>query len=325
MTPAPMVAYGYARVSTEEQVAGGVSVDAQRARIEQFCTGRGLQLAHTYVDGGVSGGVPLGDRPEGAKLLRQIAASRSRCAVVIVKLDRLSRNVRDFLKVIDDDIRDQNAALYIVDFSAGEMDATSAMGRMMLTQMAAFAELERGMIKDRVRAAMQYMRRQGRLVGWRPYGRRLVAGSDTHLEDDPDEQAVIAQIREARAAGVSIRGVAALLDATGIPARCRPWTAALVREARMGAVQGWPAPPGAEGLARLAGLVEERIGEGDAARPRTDREIAAALNGEGIPPHRAMWQKTSVHGIIHGTRVPMEKRKRRVKNLLDTAGSRDRA
>ena len=297
-------AYGYARVSTEEQVAGGVSLDAQRERIRQFCALRGMDLAHIYVDEGVSGGTRLQDRPEGRRLIGAVGACRTRCAVVVVKLDRLSRNVRDFLAVVDDDFAAQGASLFIVDFGQEAVDATSPMGRLLLTQMASFAELERMMIKDRTRTAMQFMRRQGRLVGWRPYGRRLVEGSDTQLEDDPTEQAVIAQIRAWRAAGVTIRGVAALLNETGIPARTCPWTAQRVQDVGAGLHERWPMPANPAAISRLRALQAEG---------KTTAEIVRLLNDEGLPPHDGVWQKTSVHGIIHGTRVPKEKRRKQRK------------
>jgi hypothetical protein len=176
------------------------------------------------------------------------------------------------------------------------------MGRLLLTQMASFAELERMMIKDRTRTAMQFMRRQGRLVGWRPYGRRLMEGSETQLEDDPGEQAVIAQIHAWRAAGVTIRGVAAMLNEAGIPARTCPWTAQRVQDVGAGVADAWPARPNPEAIRRLRALQ---------ADGKTTAEIVRVLNEEGLPPHDGVWQKTSVHGIIHGTRVPKEKRRKR--------------
>lgn len=297
-----MIALGYVRVSTEEQVAGGVSLEAQRERIAQFCTIRGMTLERIYADEGVSGGTRLQDRPEAARMLARVAASRERIAVVVIKLDRLSRNVRDFLAVVDDDIAAQGASLFIVDFGQEAVDATSPMGRLLLTQMASFAELERMMIKDRTRTAMQYMRRQGRLVGWRPYGRRLAEGSDTQLEDDPDEQGVIAQIRAWRAAGVSIRGVAQLLNAAGIPARPCFWTVRHVEQAETGDTGAWPCPPIPASLERLRALRAEGA---------TVAATVHALNEEGLLPHDGTWQKTSVHGIIHGTRVPKEKRRKK--------------
>lgn len=296
-----MIAYGYARVSTEEQVAGGVSLDAQQERIRQFAQQRGMDLAHIYVDEGVSGGTPLKQRPMGGQLAARVAASRVKCAVIVVKVDRLSRSVRDCLEVVDDDFAKQGAALYIVDLGSEAIDATSPMGRLLLTQYATFAEWERMQIKDRTRTAMQYLRRQGRLVGWRPYGRRLVEGSDTVLEDDPYEQGVIARIRQWRAEGTTIRGVAQLLNACGVPARPRFWTAAMVDEARNGDAERWPRPVAPETAVRLREL---------AAEGKISREIASILNAEGLIPHDPTWQKTSVHGILHGTRVPKNRRKK---------------
>ena len=65
-------AYGYARVSTDQQRDSGISLDEQRVKIEARCRENGWQLEHVYVDAGVSGSTPLGKRAEGAKLLRTV-------------------------------------------------------------------------------------------------------------------------------------------------------------------------------------------------------------------------------------------------------------
>ena len=197
-----MLAFGYTRVSTEDQANEGVSLAAQRERIELFCKLRGLTLKHLYCDEGISGGVPVQQRPQGSLLLEQVRNAKEKIAVVVLKLDRLSRNVRDLLMIVDDHFEGR-ANLYLIDQGSETIDATSATGRMMLTMIASFAEMERRLIKDRTKMALAYLKGQGRRVGGIPYGKRL-SGEGTRLEDDPDEQEVIQLILTGRKQGMDI-------------------------------------------------------------------------------------------------------------------------
>jgi hypothetical protein len=84
-------AISYIRVSSEEQADSGLGLEAQRQRITAYCTMKGLHLAETFEDPGVSAGKPLASRPAGSKLLA--AAKKSKAVVVAAKLDRLFRSV----------------------------------------------------------------------------------------------------------------------------------------------------------------------------------------------------------------------------------------
>ena len=206
----------YLRVSTEEQALEGVSLDAQEARVRAYCAMRGLDLVDLVVDAGVSGSIPLADRPGGAHLV-DLVRSRKVDNVVGLKLDRLFRNCADCLTVTEGwDKRD--VALHLTDLGGQAVDTRSAMGRFFLTVMAGAAELERNQIGERTAMAMQHKASQGELVGAVPYGSRLAADG-THLEDEPTEQAVLAEARRLRAAGLSLRVVAAELDRAGMHAR----------------------------------------------------------------------------------------------------------
>lgn len=70
--PLPSRAYGYVRVSTDAQADSGLSIDEQQTKIRARCLENGWNLERIYVDAGVSGGIPLGQRPEGDKLLRTV-------------------------------------------------------------------------------------------------------------------------------------------------------------------------------------------------------------------------------------------------------------
>ena len=206
----------YVRVSTEEQARGGVSLDAQEATLRAYCTMRGLELVELVIDAGVSAGTPLSTRPGGARVL-ELVRSGAVAGVVAAKLDRLFRDCGDCLAVTRAWDK-RGVALHLVDMGGQTVDTSTAMGRFFLTVMAGAAELERGMVAERTTSAMAYVKSQGRRVGAVPYGCRLGADGRT-LEVDEGEAAVVAAARELRAAGLSLRAVAAELARRGFTAR----------------------------------------------------------------------------------------------------------
>ena len=89
-------AVGYIRVSTAAQALEGLSLDAQRARIEAAALSAGLELVSVVVDGGVSGSVALASRPGGAQVVAMVESGQV-AAVIVAKLDRLGRSAADLL------------------------------------------------------------------------------------------------------------------------------------------------------------------------------------------------------------------------------------
>lgn len=135
----------YIRVSTERQADEGYSLDAQRERLEAFCFGQGWEVCadHIYVDAGVSG--KSTDRAAFNAMIRA-AESGSIRRIVAMKLDRLARNVRDFLAMVDQ-LNEYGCALVLVKES---FDTSTPHGKFALTMFAAMAELEASTITERV-------------------------------------------------------------------------------------------------------------------------------------------------------------------------------
>jgi site-specific DNA recombinase len=144
---------GYIRVSTSDQAREGVSLDAQRERLTAYCTMRSLALVEIISDEGVSGTVPLANREGGAKLLEMVRR-RAVTEVAALKLDRLFRNAHDALGKMAEWDR-ANVGLHLIDMGGAAVDTRSAMGRMMLTMMAGFAQFERDLISERTAASLQ--------------------------------------------------------------------------------------------------------------------------------------------------------------------------
>src|SRR5262245_22856200 len=91
-------AVAYVRVSTQEQASHGVSLDAQRQRIQAYCSMAGLELVELISEEGISGSVPLTDRDGGRRLTELISKRNSTVThVVALRLDRIFRDACDAL------------------------------------------------------------------------------------------------------------------------------------------------------------------------------------------------------------------------------------
>src|ERR1700683_5613289 len=121
--------------------------------------------------------------------------------VIVAKLDRLTRSVKDLCSLLDL-FEKRKVALVSV---AESLDTGSAAGRLVITIMGAVSQWEREAVGERTRDALRHKRSQGQRVGNIAFGSRL--GEDgQHLEPDPAEQAALAEIRRLRAAGGTLRG-----------------------------------------------------------------------------------------------------------------------
>ena len=217
----------YTRVSTSEQAAEGLSLEAQANRLRAYCASRGQQC-HLIEDAGVSARLPLSRRPGGAELLQMVSEGQA-SGVAALRLDRLFRDAADCLTVTRgwDDL---GVGLHCLDLG---IDTSTPAGRAFLTVAAAFAEMERSVIAERTREGLRAAKIQGVRLGGVPYGfqRGLERDDDGRLPwfELPSEQAVIRRIQKARKKGKSYRQIAAELNEDGIPAhRGGQWAASAV-------------------------------------------------------------------------------------------------
>jgi DNA invertase Pin-like site-specific DNA recombinase len=197
-------AIGYIRVSTDQQAERGISLEAQRERVRAMATVQGAELLDVIVDGGES--AKSMNRP-GLKQVLSLVNTGKVQAVIIAKLDRLTRSVKDLCTLLEL-FEKHGVALISV---AESLDTGSAAGRLVITIMGAVSQWEREAIGERTREALRHKRSKGQRVGNVAYGFRL-AGDGVHVEADPHEQAVLAEIRRLRDEGMSLRKIAATLN-----------------------------------------------------------------------------------------------------------------
>jgi len=135
----------YVRVSTDKQADEGFSLEAQQERLQAFCVAQGWNvcLEHIYIDAGVSG--KSTDRVQFQAML-QAAKNGNVKRIVAMKLDRVARNVREFLATVDQ-LKEWQCDLVLVKES---FDTSTPHGRFALTMFAAMAELEASTITERV-------------------------------------------------------------------------------------------------------------------------------------------------------------------------------
>lgn len=202
-------AIGYIRVSTQGQADDGVSLDAQRAKIHAWADLNGYEIGEVFADEGISGS--KADRPGLADALNAVKRGD---ALVVYSLSRLARSTRHTLEISE---RLDKIGADLVSLSE-RIDTTSAAGRMVFRMLAVLAEFERDQTSERTAMALRHKRTQGERVGSVPYGFDLDADG-VHLVENASEQAVIQQARELHQSGLSLRKIAAELNARGLVAR----------------------------------------------------------------------------------------------------------
>lgn len=207
-----MKGIGYARVSSQDQI-DGTSLEVQKKQIEAYAILKGIELVEILSETGISGGKSIAHRPEGARLTASVEAGTIQ-AVVVVKLDRAFRNTVDCLQTVES--WEKNGVwLHIIDLGGNAIDTGSPAGRFMLTVLAAAAEMERGMIRDRCDAGRRARKAEGRRIGEIPFGWNLDTDGRT-LVIDRDEQEAVALAVSMNRDGDSLRSIARELTRRGI-------------------------------------------------------------------------------------------------------------
>ena len=219
-----MKTIGYIRVSTEEQAQSGLSMDNQREKIAALAGLHDWNLVGMIEDPGFSAGTT--NRPGLQEVLSQVR-SRKVKAVIILKLDRLTRNQKDLLSLLEVFNR---YGVRLVSVSE-QLDTNSASGRFFISMLGGISEWEKGVISERTGAAIDQLRKEKKKftrhppLGWR------FDGSGRMIKHDP-EQKTLRVIHELHADGLSLRKIGEELLGRGMtPRNGKGWSTSVIRNA----------------------------------------------------------------------------------------------
>lgn len=167
----PKKAMAYTRVSTGRQVDEGVSLDAQKQRIIDYAKFKGFDLDEDdiFVERGVSASINLWDRPKGREMGERLRDGGPK-HIIILKLDRMFRNVLDTLNTIDEFNR-RGITLHVIEYLGQTLDTDTAFGKMILNFSSLLAQLERDQASERTKFAMNRLKETNRrftnsIYGW---------------------------------------------------------------------------------------------------------------------------------------------------------------
>jgi len=242
MSSTQATAVGYVRVSTEEQVNSGLSLQAQDFSIAEGCRVRDLLLASTLRDEGMSAATLEGRSGAGAAFE---ALANGADALVVTRLDRLVRNAIEGLVLVRDWFSPprpgQPPRKRLISL-AEHIDTATPAGRFALGLHLLQGQYEREVTALRTVEALAQLKRNGRELGRVPYGWRR---KDGVMTEHAGEQDVMAAMLARRAGGMPDRYIAQALNVDGIPAhRGGKWTAVSVARVleRRGSAPSTPSP-----------------------------------------------------------------------------------
>lgn len=270
-------AVGYVRVSTDMQANDGLSLDAQRAAIQAYCSSFGLQLVRIFQD------VESGGKADRKGLAEALAVKAD--VVVVLKFDRLSRSIKHFCELYEQHFSDGSKELVAIR-EAIRLD--SALGRALVSILLVFAQMEREATGERTREAINHIRKSGYHFGKVPYGHKTVPAVENPryrvLVDEPAEQEVLAKIKALVEQGRGLIQIANQLTAENIaPPQGVSWTKSLIYNLKVR--RGW----------HVGNKVNERTHTDEEAKLRmkelrdkrtTYQGIANILNETGYLPYK---------------------------------------
>ena len=211
----------YTRVSTQEQD----STVSQAAAIRRYCEGLGHELVDVYSDKGSGAGMKK--RTQLLEMLDRLRADDEIDGVIVTKIDRLSRSIKDWMTLIEDYFQgDGGKKLVAMDM---HIDTSTAAGELFLTIMMALSQWERRQISERIKERLSEMRDKGMRLGGRiPYG-WMMGGNKKKLKPNPNERVRVYAMQQLRDEGLGYYRVASRLNKMGYMGRHgRTWKHATI-------------------------------------------------------------------------------------------------
>lgn len=194
-----MEVIGYVRVSTTKQEQSGLSLEAQELKIRQYCELYELELIDIIIDAGAS--AKTLERP-GIQSAMTMIKNGAANGLVVAKLDRLTRSIKD-LNVLIEDLFNKAALISVSD----QVDTTTPSGRLVVNIIMSVSQWEREEIGQRTKVAMKAKKAKGQYTGGKtPLGWKLDQNGK-EIPDD-DEQELIKIVRGYRTSRLSYSAIA---------------------------------------------------------------------------------------------------------------------
>lgn len=203
----------YCRVSTEEQATEGFSIHAQKDKLTKYAELHDWTIDDLYVDDGISG-KNLKDRPEVTRLLEDVKSGKIN-NVLVYKLDRLTRSVKDLIYLIE--LFDKHKCT--LNSHTEKLDTSNAVGRMFVKIIGIFAEFERENLAERVTLGYEQKTREGNYTNTNGvFGYDYIIGKGI-LEVNELESKYVKKIYEWYLNGDSMLNIAKTLRNEGVPTK----------------------------------------------------------------------------------------------------------
>lgn len=200
---------GYIRVSTKGQAEEGLSLDAQTAKIHQYCELYNHEVIEIFCDPGVS--AKNMNRPSLKKALEKVGEDE---ILMFHNLSRLTRRSRDLYNIVHE-METKGAHLVSIN---EQIDTTTAAGRMFFGLMAVLNQFESEQVSERTKAIIEHKRKKGEIVGTARFGYKI--GDDKKsLVEIEDEQKIIRLMASLKAQSYTYQEIADQLNNDGILTR----------------------------------------------------------------------------------------------------------
>lgn len=154
----------YIRVSSQEQVLHGLSLDAQKMKLIAYAKAHGMKIVEWYMDEGVSGRKLIKKRPELQRMINDAKKGNFE-RIIFIKLDRFFRSVAEYHECM------KQIAPVVWSTTEEDYDLTTANGRMLVNMKLTVAELEADQTGERIHLVNEYKTATGQpLTGSQPFG-----------------------------------------------------------------------------------------------------------------------------------------------------------
>lgn len=202
----------YVRVSTEEQVVDGFSINAQIDKLSKYADSLDWEVVDYYIDEGISG-KNLSDRGEVNRLISDVISGKIN-NVLVYKLDRITRSMKDLIYLIE--LFDKYGCTF--NSQTEKIDTSNAVGRMFIKIIGIFAEFERENLAERVSFGYEQKTREGNYTNCNGvYGYDYIKGYG--LVVNAVEKDIVNNIFTWYLSGESMLGIARYLSELGVPTK----------------------------------------------------------------------------------------------------------